>query len=1017
MMVMMTPKRLLLPLLTTVCVLCGNMIRLSIMDRTVTLIGRDWNFKTNDTKNNDMTSKQEGMKSSGWVDHEISVSSAELKSDRRGNVIPAAAAALSADRSVLDIPIHHYQSSTSPVQDLLRVYVYDTLPPHLSTELEQFVVEQAYQSNFATDIALIRLFQTFPGRTYDPYQADILVVPYSHLAHCRSTPGYQMHCGNLPIPNATAVLQHLPYYNQETANRHLFLVSDGEWQAHRWILRQHRLVATYGPKWMYDGHHRNNDNIQQKNKKKIKVSSPGHILIPPMNTLPQFQPSAVLQKLLPEPLQQSNTTTTTVTTTKQYSLVFVGGAVNRVMGKKSPRKYRQYFLRELQNRSTVGGMPFVASSDIPQGNHNNYAATARNLPSNSEARVTTTNTLYQDLYPNSILCPILPGEMPWQRLFFDVMACGCLPMVISYPLLQQKQGEENNNRTSWFLPNPLPSLQHFHTWSIEESYPFVDAIDYRSFVVECPGNATHPQDMSHIPKCLDDWLLLLPENSKILQQKQEALQRDVVKVLYGVGPDAHRYEDAFAQLIRQIQRYLEGHIESSKEKTGQSSATTKPKRDDKAQYSLSSLLSVTHLKLQCQAVITTQAFQQTCQDSFFAQNSCQKLSDASLKIKDRWQAALTSPSTIQENTTVVSCKTLWITGMSMGFEVSAKKHQMADGGDGYRVQYATALQSAQEHATHLLQPVVILLTPQKHKMSAPSNESVQKYTEWLEGQGVIVLTIHRLSFQDMIYQAYPEYANGAIAYYLRFDIPKILRDPVHRAKLLSSVNVVCVDDVIFYTDSDILFVNDLPVKEFESMKRQVTQEYFLMYGQDYLLHRPKPSNTGIMLMHLEGFEEAWEDRIKPWGQRLLDQHWDAVINNRTQTAAAISPDWWFPPHDQLWLNFYYDKPKKWGVENRLLPPTWNWKVYWQMEIDNADDVSNTVRIVHFHGPKPHDGVNEAAVCDLESIQVNGTASKFPSAYQMLVASSICCDHGRTSQWLLALYEQWKPALEVVQQWE
>ncbi|KAG7338836.1 hypothetical protein IV203_012794 [Nitzschia inconspicua] len=252
---------------------------------------------------------------------------------------------------------------------------------------------------------------------------------------------------------------------------------------------------------------------------------------------------------------------------------------------------------------------------------------------------------------------------------------------------------------------------------------------------------------------------------------------------------------------------------------------------------------------------------------FLAHHTCQKRSDAPHTIRSKWNDVLTTTSDDVNDTVTQTCqKTLWITGMSMGFEPSGKRKQndVVDCGDGYSVQYATALQSAQEHARHLLQQ--FLLTPDVYQMSDTARRSVETYTNWLEEQGVIVLAVHRLSFHDMIYRTYPEYANGTIAYYLRSDIPKILRDPVHQEKL-SSVPSLCpsTNDVAFYTDSDILFVNRLPEKEFESMKRHVTRQYFLMYGQDWLLHRPKPSNTGVMLMHLEGFEHAWEKSYQTMG--------------------------------------------------------------------------------------------------------------------------------------------------------
>jgi hypothetical protein len=92
---------------------------------------------------------------------------------------------------------------------------------------------------------------------------------------------------------------------------------------------------------------------------------------------------------------------------------------------------------------------------------------------------------------------------------------------------------------------------------VEETYPFTDTIDYPSFVVDCPGNYTHPSDMSHIvPTCIED---LISNHPEIIKQKQNALQKSIMKLLYGVGPDAHVYDDAFAQLIKSLRHYLDNH--------------------------------------------------------------------------------------------------------------------------------------------------------------------------------------------------------------------------------------------------------------------------------------------------------------------------------------------------------------------------------------------------------------------------------------------------------------------------
>jgi hypothetical protein len=418
------------------------------------------------------------------------------------------------------------------------------------------------------------------------------------------------------------------------------------------------------------------------------------------------------------------------------------------------------------------------------------------------------------------------------------------------------------------------------------------------------------------------------------------------------------------------------------------------------------------LSPECLRLHNTSQFESVCQEHFLSKSSCQKLSDA----KVRPILRTLEPRKIQNIAT--TCKTLWITGMSLGFE-SKKNTRWNIRGLGY--QYAAALRSAQDHAGNVLQPMLIIMTPPNNRMKSNIRTDIQAFTAWVEAQGVIVVTVNQLSFQDMIFQAYPEYEfNGVIAIYLRFDIPKILRDPIIQQRLDTfnrstnddndkETTTICTPDIVFYTDCDVLFVNPLPYEEFHMLKQQLTHSKFLMYGQDFLMHRPKPCNTGIAFMHLAGFEQAWENSIRPWGQQRIDQHLHQQSNNQTESSATTTW-WWFPPHDQDWLNYYYIQPKKWKAENLLLPPTWNWKIYWQLEEENND--LSDIRIVHFHGPKPNDGMEHAAGCDIESIfkptSDSNSSSPLLDGYQIFVASSICCDHGKTSHRILQLYEKWKP---------
>ena len=437
---------------------------------------------------------------------------------------------------------------------------------------------------------------------------------------------------------------------------------------------------------------------------------------------------------------------------------------------------------------------------------------------------------------------------------------------------------------------------------------------------------------------------------------------------------------------------------------------------------------------QCSEKKDTNEFQAFCQTHSHSQNQCQR---KRLRLSIPNERPTGTTEITNANTTATEplqslesrCKTIWITGMSIGFD---GKHHVADGGDGYMLQYAAAIRSYTANAKEILQPVLVLITPpppSNNTKGDDNNDIVSQFTRWVEAQGVIVIRIHKLSFQDLVFQVYPEYAtNGAIAYYLRFDIPKLLLKSTQHKHLLDKPDICgslqSKDNVIFYTDSDVLFVQPISYDQFQGLKNQLTAEKFLMYGQDFLIRRSKPSNTGVLFMHLEGFVKEWPRMLK-WGKK------------RAQKGD-------FPVHDQLWLNYYFAAPQKWKVRNLLLPPIWNWKVYWEVTaIDDGgtrieiDSNSNSgeippIQIVHFHGPKPKDGVEEIAFCDTGAVldvlastraSVNKSNSSdnnrdntgatssglFHPDYEMFVSHGMCCDSGKTAAWILKLYEQWKPA--------
>ncbi|KAL3906787.1 MAG: hypothetical protein SGARI_003842 [Bacillariaceae sp.] len=78
-------------------------------------------------------------------------------------------------------------------------------------------------------------------------------------------------------------------------------------------------------------------------------------------------------------------------------------------GVKSPRIFRKFLLEELaafrngNANAAISGMPFVASDNI--------TATIQKYSNDKDG-------LY-GLYRRSIFCPILAGDITWQRRFFD----------------------------------------------------------------------------------------------------------------------------------------------------------------------------------------------------------------------------------------------------------------------------------------------------------------------------------------------------------------------------------------------------------------------------------------------------------------------------------------------------------------------------------------------------------------------------------------------------------------------
>jgi len=76
----------------------------------------------------------------------------------------------------------------------------------------------------------------------------------------------------------------------------------------------------------------------------------------------------------------------------------------------------------------------------------------------------------------------------------------------------------------------------------------------------------------------------------------------------------------------------------------------------------------------------------------------------------------------------------------------------------------------------------------------------------------------------------------------------------------------------------------------------------------------------------------------------------------------------------------------------------HWKICWNLHPSHLADL----KIVHFHGPKPGSGVEDMAQCNLDAME------QTPERYHEMYKQSVCCDHGKTANTILHLYQYINP---------
>mmetsp|Transcript_3802 Transcript_3802/g.5817 ORF Transcript_3802/g.5817 Transcript_3802/m.5817 type:complete len:435 (+) Transcript_3802:62-1366(+) len=317
------------------------------------------------------------------------------------------------------------------------------------------------------------------------------------------------------------------------------------------------------------------------------------------------------------------------------------------------------------------------------------------------------------------------------------------------------------------------------------------------------------------------------------------------------------------------------------------------------------------------------------------------------------------------------CKTLWFAGMH------ESKEDCRIDGNGYQNMYGAALNSAILNAGNSLQPVLML---GRLGLDSENSTVLSKFGSWAENTGAKVITVPRLSFQDVVDKHFssagPEHRQGP---WLRMEIPRLIKE--HRLFDMPNMNI-CKEHVL-YTDVDVIFANKLTKANIKFLTNGLSSAgAVLSYGREYG-KAPVTSNTGVMVINVKKFAKEIPGMIK-----LLDKKGN------------------FGAYDQGLIKAYFGSKKKWfkrKLKRHVLPIHYNWKAYWKLEPSNFDQV----KIIHFHGPKPGRGLEEIASCNITGVELLPVYK----AYENLLNQGICCDRGRTATWAMDSLQKLIPAFE------
>uniref|UniRef100_A0A7S2YF33 Nucleotide-diphospho-sugar transferase domain-containing protein n=1 Tax=Entomoneis paludosa TaxID=265537 RepID=A0A7S2YF33_9STRA len=230
-----------------------------------------------------------------------------------------------------------------------------------------------------------------------------------------------------------------------------------------------------------------------------------------------------------------------------------------------------------------------------------------------------------------------------------------------------------------------------------------------------------------------------------------------------------------------------------------------------------------------------------------------------------------------------------------------------------------------------------------------------------------------MSFQHLTDKWHPTIgADHQQGPYLRMEMANVIRD--HG---LFKLPGIC-DRHVLYTDSNVIFANEITHQDMNWLKSLMPSSgpIFAMYGREHEKERLLPINTGVMMVDIPKFEQAWPDMFA--------------------FALAKGP---FGAFDQGWITDYFESTPERKANSTLLPVYWNWKPYWPL----ASQVPvSQIKIFHFHGPKPGRGLETLAHCEPAT-----------SPYQHFILWASCCDHAKMGNYALQLFDMFKVSANLI----